>query len=96
MCAFRDPVILLTMKQEKKSPSMKTPAIYRIRVKGHLDVKWSARLEAMNITESKDVDGDVESILVGRLADQTALSGVLNTLYELHLPVLSMDCLESR
>ena len=74
---------------------MKGPAIYRIRVLGHLDVKWSARLEALNITESKDSDGDIESILVGRLADQAALAGVLNTLYELHLPVLSMDCLGS-
>jgi hypothetical protein len=33
--------------------------------------------------------------LVGRLADQAALSGVLNSLYELHLPVLSADCVDS-
>ena len=83
------------MKQEKKSPSMKGPAIYRIRVRGHLDAKWSERIDAMNITETQGSDKEVESILVGRLSDQTALSGVLNTLYELHLPVLSVDCLES-
>ena len=33
--------------------------------------------------------------LEGRLADQAALTGVMNTLYELHLPVLSVDCLEA-
>ena len=85
----------MTVNQDKGHPSMQRPAIYRIRVRGQLDTKWSERLEAMNITEAQQPDGEKESILVGRLADQTALAGVLNTLYELHLPVLSMDCLES-
>jgi hypothetical protein len=81
------------MKQGKNLPSMKEPAIYRIRVRGHLDSKWSDRLEAMNITESQQDDGESETTLVGRLADQAALAGVMNTLYEQHLPVLSVDCL---
>ena len=73
---------------------MKEPAIYRIRVRGHLDAKWSDRLEAMNITDVEHRDGKNETILVGRLADQAALAGVMNTLYEQHMPVLSVDCLE--
>jgi hypothetical protein len=81
------------MKQGKNLLSMKEPAIYRIRVRGHLDSKWSDRLEAMNITESQQDDGESETTLVGRLADQAALAGVMNTLYEQHLPVLSVDCL---
>jgi len=48
----------------------------------------------MNITEVRHSEKDDETILVGRLADQAALSGVLNTMYEQHLPVLSVDCLE--
>ncbi len=36
-----------------------------------------------------------DAALEGQLADQAALSGVLDTLYQLHLPVLSVDCLES-
>ena len=75
---------------------MREPAIYRVRVRGSLNSKWSGRLEAMNITESRDADGEIASILVGRLDDQAALVGVLNTLYELHMPVLSVDCLESK
>ena len=73
---------------------MKEPAIYRIRVRGHLDAMWSERLEAMNITELRHKEKENETILVGRLADQAALAGVLNTLYEQHLPVLSVACLE--
>jgi len=80
--------------QEKNVSAMKTPAIYRIRVQGKLDSKWSGLLENMNITEVKKPDGEIESILVGRLEDQAALSGILNSLYEMHLAVLSTECLE--
>ena len=73
---------------------MREPAIYRIRVRGHLEAKWSERLEGMNITDLQHVDREDETVLVGRLTDQAALAGVLNTLYEQHLPVLSVDCLE--
>jgi hypothetical protein len=81
------------MKQGKNLLSMKEPAIYRIRVRGHLDSKWADRLEALNITESQQDDGESETTLVGRLRDQAALAGVMNTLYEQHLPVLSVNCL---
>jgi hypothetical protein len=47
----------------------------------------------MNITTSGE-DDDSNSTLVGRLPDQAALSGVLNTLYETQYPVLSVECLE--
>jgi hypothetical protein len=35
----------------------------------------------------------VVATLVGRLKDQAELSGVLNTLYEMHLPLLSVEIL---
>lgn len=76
-------------------PSMTGPAIYRIQVQGRLDATWSDRVEGMNVTAAATEGGAVQTILVGRLPDQAALSGVLNTLYELHLPVLSVECLEA-
>ena len=76
-------------------PTMHGPANYRIRVRGRLDADWSERLGGMNITHLKTPDGDSVTVLDGRFADQAALFGVLNTLYELHLPVLSVDCLDS-
>jgi hypothetical protein len=72
-------------------PTMEGPAIYRICVKGALALEWSDRLAGMQIT-SADAG---KTILVGRLNDQASLSGVLATLYELHLPVSSVECLES-
>jgi len=55
---------------------------------------WSARLMGMNITRSNRAQNGEETTLVGRLPDQAALSGVLNTLYDKQYPVLSVECLE--
>lgn len=82
-------------KKPSRTPAMSTPAVYRIEVQGPISATWSSRLEGMQITETKTPDGGVESTLVGRLSDQAALAGVLNTLYELHLPVLGVTCLGS-
>ena len=76
--------------------TMESPAVYRIRIQGRLRAAWADRIEGMNITTDASADGSPETVLVGRVRDQSALSGVLNTLYELHLPVLSVDCLERR
>ncbi len=72
---------------------MNCPAVYRVRVQGRVPLDWSTRLMGMNITSSYD-DNEDSSTLVGRLPDQSALSGVLNTLYETQFPVLSVECLE--
>ena len=82
-----------TLPDRSREVGMHSPAIYRIKVNGVLKADWSDRIAGMNITKESRVDQ--ATVLVGRLADQAALSGVLNTLYELHLPVLSVDCLEN-
>jgi len=74
---------------------MHGPAIYKIHVRGRLEDSWSGRIGGMQITETRGSDGDAETILVGLLADQAMLSGILNTLYELHFPVLSAECVDS-
>ena len=45
----------------------------------------------MTVTEYAPEAEPPTSILLGELADQAALAGVLNTLYELHLPVISVE-----
>ena len=72
---------------------MSGPARYRIRVRGHLRPELSGRLENLKISNLMRDDGSEESLLEGSLLDQAAFAGVLNTLYELHLPVISADYL---
>ncbi len=74
---------------------MEGPAVYRICVQGRLPTEWSDRLAGMSISGSGEGMGDAKTVLVGRLPDQAALEGLLSTLYELHLPVLSVECLET-
>ncbi len=73
---------------------MDGPATYRIYVKGHLVSDGSDRLSDMKVESSVERDGQETTNLEGRLADQAALSGALSTLYELHLPVISVECLD--
>ena len=67
------------------------PATYRIRVKGYLDQSWSDRLGGMAVEAIAREGSAPEAILVGWLPDQAALCGVLNALYELHLPLVSVE-----
>lgn len=67
-----------------------TPATYRIEVEGHLDDSWPDRLGGMRISTHKRADQSTATTLTGRVRDQAALAGVLNSLYELHLPILSV------
>lgn len=66
------------------------PAIYQICVQGVIASGWADRLEGMALSVSHPVDAPPVTTLVGELVDQAALTGVLNTLYNMHLPVLSV------
>lgn len=75
---------------------LETPATYRIRVQGLLDASWSDRLGGMSISRIENGHNPPVTILVGYLLDQTALSGVLSALYNLHLPLLSVENLDEK
>ncbi len=74
----------------------KKPAVYRIRVQGKLDNNWSERLAGMTITVDSQENGRPVTTLEGLLTDQAALSGILNTLYDLHMPVLSVEYVQNQ
>ena len=71
-----------------------SPASYRICIKGYLDESWSGRLIGMTI------DNEVRSketpivALSGQVRDQSELLGVLNSLYEMHLPLVSIELVD--
>ncbi|MDJ0987443.1 MAG: hypothetical protein QNJ26_18025 [Desulfobacterales bacterium] len=65
------------------------PTNYRIRLKGHLDPKWSDWFEQMVISTEAD-----DTILIGSVADQAALHGLLNRIHDLNIALLSIECIE--
>ena len=64
------------------------PATYQITVQGRIDPSSVDLLEGMNVHHAVVKAGHTITTLVGEIRDQTALAGVLNRLYELHLPIL--------
>ena len=71
---------------------MDKPAVYRIEVRGEIPDSWYDRLGGMQISAKTSESSTLE----GWLPDQAALSGVLNTLYMLHLPVLMVIRLQEQ
>jgi hypothetical protein len=70
-------------------------ADYRIVVEGVLDPVWFDRLGGLKITEQRQPGQPVVTRLEGRLVDQSALQGVLDTLFMLGLRLLTVECLPS-
>jgi hypothetical protein len=73
------------------------PGIYAIQVAGEVDESWSDRLGGMTMmkTESAGEDAGPVTVLIGLLADQASLAGVLDTLYESRYTLLCVKYLGS-
>lgn len=80
----------------RKEFKIETPATYRIRVQGHIDPEWSELIGDMSITTDSTIDRNPVTNLVGYLIDQAALSGLLKALYELRIPILSVEDLDEK
>ena len=79
------------MEKDHPRSSLREPAMYRIRILGRLDKKRSAYYGGMTIEHESDPHHGSMTILTGRLADQCALIGVLNSLHDIGYPILSVE-----
>lgn len=73
-----------------------TPATYRIEIEGDLEESMSDRLGGLRISKHQREDQTMVTILIGRVRDQAELTGILNSLYEMHLPILLVDIMSSQ
>ena len=64
-------------------------ANYKIRVRGHVDAETARRLRGLSVENTTDEGGAPVATLQGDLPDQAALMGVLHTLNDHYLPLLS-------
>lgn len=70
------------------------PATYRIVVQGALSERWSDRLAGLKIVCTSRGDAAPHTTLAGPIRDQAELAGVLDALYDLHLPILKVEQLK--
>ncbi len=73
--------------------TLEAAAEYEICVQGYLRPDHSDYVQGMKIETVSDGDAYPMSILRGKLVDQAALAGVLTSLYDWGLPLLSVQCL---
>ena len=78
----------------RKRKKMEDAATYQIRVQGCLEEVWSDRLANMTITMDLKDQHVPMSILKGMIRDQSELLGVLNGLYQMRVPILSLEVLD--
>ncbi|HEY53622.1 MAG TPA: hypothetical protein G4N94_09220 [Caldilineae bacterium] len=70
---------------------MESPGRYQISIQGFLNADWSDRLGGLRIITTLATDGRPVTTLTGEVVDQAVLLGVLNALYDLRYPLLSVS-----
>ncbi len=83
----------MLLPENRKNYTFDRPGNYRIRVEGFIDESRSENLGGMRITTSGGENKEYVTTLIGLMVDQAALAGVLTTLYEMHLTLLSVEYL---
>src|SRR5688572_19275134 len=62
------------------------PTTYEIRLAGHLDPRWAARLDGLALR----LEPDGTTVLIGPIVDQAALHGLLQRVRDLGIPLVSV------
>lgn len=79
---------------ETKNSGFTSPGIYCIKVRGAIGKDYSRYLSDMEISAEDHPGSRPITTLYGNLKDQSALVGVLNALYDMHLPIISIKLID--
>jgi len=60
--------------------------IYTIRIRGHVETKWSDWFEGLQIIH----EANGETLLIGELMDDIALHNLLTKVFDMGLPLISV------
>ena len=77
--------------EPKRLVPMDMPATYRICVTGCLGSELAERLWGMTSSPVERIDEPEGTVLVGEVADQAALVGIINALYNYGHTVVSVE-----
>ncbi len=75
-----------------KEPPLKfgSESLYRLKIQGKISASWNDQIGPIKMTQQM-ANGDVYvTTLLFNTRDQAELLGFLNTIYEMHLPIISL------
>ncbi len=75
------------LNQLKKNTTLDQPIIYKIRIKGQLDIQWSDWFADLSIT----LEENGGTTLTVPILDQAALFGLLKKIRDLGLTLVSIN-----
>jgi hypothetical protein len=84
------------MEQYKSKPKIHERAKYRIRVCGIVGESWADYFSGMTIRVKDEPGQESETTLIGWLADQAALLGMLNLLHDWGHSLISVEYLSNK
>ena len=67
---------------------------YRIEVEGQLDLRWSDWFDGLSISYQIGRNNEPLSVLSGAIVDQAALHGILTSVRDLNLTLISVTRIE--
>jgi len=74
-------------ERRPSADDQETPLLYEIRIKGHLDMRWSEWFEGLTIT----LEDDGDTLLTGPVVDQAALHRLLRKVRDLGMTLVSVN-----
>ncbi len=79
------------MPTSHQPPTQSGPATaYEIRVEGVVSEHWSDWFAGLTLSLERKVEGAPVTTLSGHVADQAALRGIVNKLWDLNLTLISI------
>lgn len=67
---------------------------YQIKIQGHLEKKWEAWLNGMNVQTSNTDRSQPQTSMIANVPDQAALRGIITKLWDLNLTLISVLMLD--
>ena len=81
--------------KSNQSSSPNNGGIYEIRIKGLLDDHWGEWFEGMTLRKQENAEADQDfTLIIGPIADQPALHGLLAKIRDLNLTLISVRTLD--
>jgi hypothetical protein len=78
-----------------KKPDCRKKLIYQIKINGLLDKRYRSWLNNMEQTTKWDLNGNQVTVLKGSVADQSELRGLMMKIWDLNLPLISVNKIEN-